>query len=120
MAVKILDAADDSLGGLGVIKKRQASVSIAVNSSIGSCDVLDCRQYSSLAIKPPTGCTGLTAYASESAAGTFVLVNDVGTNGAFNVTASVFQLLDAKLAPYGFLKFVAAGANGNAVVVGKT
>lgn len=107
--------------GAETIKRRYGTASIAVNSALGSCDILDARDYSELAIQPPAGVTAVAVYAAESATGTFVLVDNIGTNGSVTLPASKWTTLDTtKIGPFGYLKFVSTGANGTAIVAGKT
>ena len=94
---------------------------VAVNTSQPSCDVLDFRGFKHLSVKPPTGVTSLTFYGCNTSGGTFVLINDLGTNGAVTVTASVWNMIDyTKLAPHHFIQMKSAGANGNAVCLAST
>jgi hypothetical protein len=78
------------------------------------------RELADAAVKPPTGVTSLTFYGCETESGTFVLIDDVGTAGVVTVTADKWQKFPDKIFPHGFIKMVSAGANGNAVIVGKT
>lgn len=94
---------------------------VAVNTSQGSCDVLDISGIKFMAVKPPASVTSLTFYASTTPGGTFVLINDLGTLGVVNVTASVWQSIDyTKLAPYRYIQMKSAGASGSCEVVGST
>lgn len=94
---------------------------VAVNTSQGSCDILDISGIKFMAVKPPTSVTSLTFYAATSPSGAFVLINDLGTAGVVTVTASVWTSIDyTKLAPYRYIQMKSAGANGNCEVVGST
>lgn len=106
--------------GANATKRRSGVATLAVHTSLESCDVLDYQEFALGAVKVPASVTSLTAYGAETADGSFVLIDDVGTNGTFTVVASKWVALPAGLAAYPFLKFVSAGATGNAVVVGKT
>ena len=107
--------------GASPTKKRYATQSITCHASdLAECDSLDVRDYESLAVKPPASATTITVHASETASGTYVLVDNIGTNGVITCPASKWTTLDVtKIAPFGFLKFFTStgGAMG---VVGKT
>lgn len=118
MATKAINPASGSTSA-DIIKRRYGTATVAVHATLGNCDILDCRDYSEIAIKPPASVTGISVYAAESEAGTFVLVDNIGTNGAITLPASKFTVIQLA-GPFGFLKFVSAGANGDAIVVGKT
>ncbi len=99
-------------------KATQVTTLVAVNSNQTLCDVLDFRGFRFIAVKPPAGVTSLTFYSSQTVGGTFVLIDDIGTNGALTVTASVWNNVDpTKIAPHQFIQMKSAGANGNAVCV---
>ena len=98
--------------------KKGASVTtlVAVNTNQTLCDVLDFRGWKFLAVKPPTGATALTFYSSATPGGTFVLIDDLGTNGAVTLTADVWASIDyTKLAPHHFIQMKSTTASGNAV-----
>ena len=121
MATKTIDAPARSDGAAPYKRRYGVATTVAVHATLGSCDVLDARDYRDIAVKPPASVTALAVYASETADGTFVLVDNIGTAGDVTVTASKWNTLDtAKIGPYGFLKFQSTGANGNMSVVGKT
>lgn len=121
MATVILNPPANS-DGANATKRRFVTGSGTVHATLGTCDIIDVREIGEyLAVKPPAGCTGLSVYAAETAADTFVLVDSIGTNGAVTVVASKWNVFDiTKIGPFGFLKFVAAGANGTAIFCGKT
>lgn len=102
-------------------KRNFRTGTAAIHATLGSADVLDVREIKELAIKPPASVTAVDVYGCETASGTFVLIDSIGTNGVVSVVASKWNTFDvAKLGPYGFLKFVSTGANGNAVFCGKS
>jgi hypothetical protein len=103
--------------GANAIKRRWASQTSACHATdLAECDSLDVRDYESLAVKPPAAATTITVHASETAAGTYVLVDNLGTNGVITCPASKWTTLS--LAGLGFLKFFTSTA-GNMVVTGK-
>lgn len=102
-------------------KRRYGTTTLTIHATLGTADVLDCREFRDIAIKPPASVTAIDIYGAETAAGTFVLIDNIGTNGQMAVVASKWNVLDtAKIAPFGFLKFVSTGANGSAAIVAKT
>lgn len=120
MATVVVNPGANSLGA-SPVKRRWGTVSAAVNSALGSCDVIDIRDYREIAVKPPAGVTALAVYSSESENGTYVLVDNIGTNGVVTVVADKWNVLDtAKICALGFIKLVSTGANGSAVIQGKT
>lgn len=99
-------------------KRRGSVASLAIHTSLGSCDVLNMSGITDIAVKPPAGVTAVTVYAAETADGTFVLVDTAGTNGVIAVVASKWNVL-AGLAPFAFIKLLATGATGTCAVIGK-
>lgn len=101
--------------------RKGVASTYATNTTQGSCDVLDFRGFKQLSVKPPASVTSLTFYGSETEGGTYVLINDLGTNGVVTVTASVWTAIDTtKIAQHSFLQMKSAGANGNVVCVAST
>lgn len=103
--------------------KKAATVTtlVAVNATQGSCDKLDFRGFKFLSVKPPAGVTALTFYGAAASGDTFVLINDLGTNGVVSVTASVWNVIDyTKLAPHHFIQMQSTGGNGNASCLAST
>jgi len=107
--------------GAETIKRRYGTVlGAVVNTTLGSCDEIDIRDYQAIAAKPSAGITSLSVYASDAAAGTYVLVDSIGTNGVVTVVASKWNVFDiTKIHPFGFIKLV-PNTNGTVDVVGKT
>lgn len=103
-------------------KRRYGAQSVTTHTAdLGECDSLDIRDYESIAVKPPATATTITVHASETAAGTYVLVDSIGTNGVITLPASKWTALDVtKIAPFGFLKFFSNNTPGAMAVVGKT
>lgn len=121
MATRTIDPLSGS-DGASPTKRRYGAINVAatVDTTLGNCDVIDIREMHDIAVKPSAGITTLTVYASETAAGTFVIIDSIGTNGAVTVVASKWNTLDiTKIGPYGFLKMV-PNTNGTVSVVGKT
>jgi hypothetical protein len=101
--------------------RKGVASTVAVHTTQGSCDVLDFRGFKHLSVKPPASVTSLTVYGSQTEDGTYVLLNDLGTNGVVTLTASVWTSLDwTKIASHSFLQFKSAGATGNMVCVACT
>ena len=101
--------------------RRYGTTTIACHASdLASCDVLDIRDYKDIAIKLPASATTFTVHASETEGGTYVLVDNIGTNGVVTAPASKWTALDiTKIGPFGFLKIFTSTA-GTAAVVGKS
>lgn len=108
--------------GAAPIKRRYGVGSASVQTSgIADCDAIDVRDYRDIAVKPPAAVTALTVYTAETADGTYVLVDSIGTNGVVTVVASKWNTLDtAKIGPFGFIKLLPTGGSGTASIVGKT
>lgn len=120
MATKTITPPSGSQGAEAVKPRYGTTDAVAVNTTLGSCDVLDVREFRDIAVKPSASITSLVVYAAETASGTFVIVETIGTNGSVTVVASRWNVLDiTKIAPFGFLKFV-PNTNGTVEVVGKT
>ena len=107
-------------GATGV-KRRYGTATVTTHASdLASCDSLDVRDFREIAVKPPASATTITVHASETAAGTYVLVDNIGTNGVITCPASKWTTLDTtKIGPFGFLKFFSSTA-GEMAIVGKT
>lgn len=120
MATKIVNPPAGSMGA-DAIKHRYGTIdAVAVNTNIANCDVLDIRDYLYVALKPSAGITTLTFYGAETAAGTYVVIDSIGTNGAVTVVAAKWNALDTtKIGPFGFIKMV-PNTNGTVEVVAKT
>lgn len=120
MAVKAFET-ETHVGGVSSVKPTFKRIdAVAVNTTQANCDILDIRGIgTALAVKPPGSVTSLTFYGAEKSDGTFVLIDDAGTNGVVTVTASRWKLVPAAVLAHGFIQMQSAGANGNCVVVGK-
>jgi hypothetical protein len=101
------------------ILRRWFTGTMTIDTTLGDSDILETRMFSAVAIKPPAAVTAVTVYSSETADGTFVLVNDAGTNGVVTVVAAVWTSLPAACLAHGFLKFVPTGGEGTASIVAK-
>lgn len=95
---------------------------IVINSTQASCDVVDIRGIKTMSVNPVSGgaaITTLTFYGCDTNNGTFVLINDLGTNGVVNVVDSKWQAIDTtKLAPHAFIQ-MKPDTTGTATIVGK-
>lgn len=121
MATKTIDPVIGSDSAHATKKRWGLATAVAVTSAIGTCDAIDVRDYRDLAVKPSAGVTALSVYASETVGGTYVLVDSIGTNGSVTVVASKWNVLDTtKIAPFGWIKLLAAGADGTVSITGKT
>lgn len=101
-------------------RHRWFTGSMTIDTTLGDSDILDVRQFEAVAIKPPASVTAIAVYASDSADGTFVLCNDIGTAGEITLPASKWTSLPAGFLAHGFLKFVPTGGEGTALVVAKS
>lgn len=120
MATKIINPVSGSAGA-DAVKRRYGTVAgVVVDTTLGDCDVLDIQDYRDIAVKPSASITSLVVYAAEAANGSFVIVDNIGTNGSVTVVAAKWNTLDtAKIGPYGFIKLV-PNVDGTVEVVGKT
>lgn len=120
MATKTVNPPSGSQGAESVKPRYGTIDAVAVNTTLGSCDVVDIRDWRDIAVKPSASITSLVVYASETVSGTFVIVETIGTNGSVTVVASRWNVLDVtKIAPFGFIKLV-PNTNGTVEVVAKT
>lgn len=120
MATVLLNPPSGSDGATAT-KRRYGVGSASLAALLADCDAIDIREYRDVAVKPPAAVTSLAVYASETASGTYVLVDNIGTAGAVTVTASKWNVLDtAKIAPFGFIKLLPTGGTGTASILGKT
>jgi hypothetical protein len=105
----------------GPFFRKGVASTVAVHTTQGSCDILDFRGFRHLSVKPPTGVTSLTFYGSQTEAGTYVLLNDLGTAGVVTLTADVWTSIDwTKVASHSFLQMKSAGNTGNMVCLACT
>jgi hypothetical protein len=114
-----INAASGSDGAQATKRRYGTCLAAVVDTTLDNCDIVDVRDYASIAVKPSAGITSLTVYSSDIASGTFVIVDSLGTAGAVTVTASKWNVIDLTKLPFGFLKFV-PNSNGTIDVVGKT
>ncbi len=85
--------------------RKGVATTVAMSSTQTECDKLDIRGFKYLAVKPPASVTTLTFYGAETSAGSYVLINDLGTAGVVTLTASRWTTIDyTKLAPHHFIQ----------------
>jgi len=107
-------------GAMAVKPRYGVLTTFHTDTVLGDCDVVDIRDFRDIAVKPGATITTITIHASEAADGTFVLVDNIGTNGVVTLPASKWTALDVtKIAPFGFIKIMSS-ADGEAAMVGKT
>jgi hypothetical protein len=117
MATRLLNPPPGSQAA-DAIKRRYGTASVAVHTAdLAQSDALDCREYRSLAVKPPAEATELTIYGAVTADGEFVLVD--ATDGIATVVGDTWFVLPAAAVAHGFLKFLCDVA-GNMPAVGKS
>lgn len=98
-----------------------AAFTLSIDSTQTNCDVVDVRGIRYLAIKPSASVTQVSFYACDTSTGTFVLVDNIGTNGVVSITASKWTTFDwTKIAPLRFIQMKSDQAGATAVVVGKS
>jgi len=103
------------------LARKWGTVSLAINSTIGSCDVLDVRSGADCLIEIPTGVTSITFWACDTEGGTYRAVYDHEGNAAtIATTADRWYSFPPSCFAAGFVKIVSAGANGTAKVQGKS
>lgn len=120
MATKTINPLSGASAAEVVMRRFGTTTVTCHGTDPATSDVLDKREYQSIAVKPPASATTITVYAAEAADGTFVLVDNIGTNGVITCPASKWTTLDpTKIAPLGFLKFLASTA-GTMSVMGQS
>ncbi len=103
------------------VPKKGYATAVQVSSTQTECDKLDMRGFQFLSVKPPASVTSLTFYGAQTATDAFVLINDLGTNGAVTVVASVWTSIDwTKLAMHHFIQMKSDQTLANAVCVAST
>lgn len=120
MATKIINPPSGSQAAEAVKSRYGVASAVALDTVLADCDVVDIREWRDIAIKPSVNVTTVTVHASETEDGTYVIVDNIGTNGAVTVVASKWTTLDiTKIAPFGFIKLL-GNVDGTASLVGKT
>ena len=121
MSTIIVSPPAESVGADAIKHRVGVGSAIAVHDSlIASCDVADIGDYTQIGVKPSANITTLTFHAAETAGGTYVLIDSIGTAGVVTVVASKWNTLDpAKIGPYRFIKALGNVA-GTIVIIGKT
>ncbi len=115
------------LGSSGMndgLARKWGKASLAINRSIGSCDVLDMRRVADCLIQIPTGVTSLTFYTDDAEDGTFAgyIKDNQGNALLVDVTGDDGHWIQFPSAVYaaGFLKIISDGADGTAKIQGKS
>lgn len=106
----------------GSIRRACGTCTMAVHTSIGSCDVLIFAGWAGGSIKVPASVTSLTWHGSEDGT-TFVAIYDNAATAAAatqSVTASTWVPIPDACFAFPFLKAVSAGSTGTATVVCKS
>lgn len=106
----------------GKIIRKCGQCTLAVHTSIGSCDVLMFSGWAGGSIKVPASVTALTWHGSEDGT-TFVAIYDNAATAAAvtqTVTASTWVPIPDACFAFPFLKAVSTGATGTATVVCKS
>ncbi len=106
--------------GAEAIKRRPASADLAINTSLGSCDVLDFRSHAAGTIKLPASVTGLVFHGmseSDDASPTVIRVADDISSG---LTAGQWIDFPPEAFSHSWLKIQSVGASGTAKVRFKT
>jgi hypothetical protein len=100
------------------IQRKWITTTVALHATLGSCGVLDIRNYAGLSIKIPASVTVLTFNGCETADGSFLPIHD-NTNAALapSVTASKWFDVPSAVFAHGFLRIQSTGANATATVV---
>lgn len=87
--------------------RKGTATGIFVSSTLSECDYLDISGFRTLAVKPPASVTAITVYASETANGTYVIVDSLGSSGVITVVASKWNVIDpTKIAPFSFVQLL--------------
>jgi len=97
--------------------KKGVATGIIINSTQSEDDMLDITGYRFFAVKPSANVTTLTFYASETIGGTYVLADNIGTNGVVTLPASKWTVIDGtKIAPLCFIQMKSDQAAATASV----
>ena len=103
------------------IYRQSASGSLAINATIGDCDVLNMKTIADAAILIPASVTSVTFWGCDTVEGTYKAIygSDVAA-ATLAVTADRWYTFPAAVFPHSYVKIVSAGANGTATIVAKT
>lgn len=106
----------------GSIARMCGQCSLAIHTSIGSCDVLMFSGWAGGSILVPASVTGLTWHGSHDGTTFSAIYDDAATAAAVTqtVTASTWVPIPNACFAFPFLKCVSAGSTGTATVVCKS
>lgn len=105
-----------------MIARAVGTCSIAIHTSINSCDTLMFSGWAGGSIKVPASVTALTWHGSEDGATFVAIYDDAATAAAAtqSVTASTWVPIPNACFAFPFLKCVSTSATGTAAVVCKS
>ena len=92
---------------------------ISVTNDIDTCTAIDMRNASGMGVLVPSGVTSLAYYACATVGGTYVLIDNLGSNGVSTVAASKWFTVPADIFPYPFVKLKANAAGGSTSIAVK-
>ncbi len=99
------------------IKRRRALASVAINTSLESCDVIDVQAIAGGSIKVPASVTGLVFYGMEDASDASPGAIRVADSLASGLTAGEWVDFPPEVFPHGFIKIQSVGANSSAAKI---
>lgn len=117
-----LKAPDVICSKAGVIARRCGQCTLAVHTSIGSCDVLMFSGWAGGSILVPASVTALTWHGSHDGTTFSAIYDSAATSAAVTqtVTASTWVPIPSDCFAFPFLKAVSTGSTGTATVVCKS
>lgn len=95
-------------------------VTAAINTSLGSCDVINITDRAGCTIKLPASVTGLVFYGMESADDASPAVIRVATDISSGLTPGQWIDFPPEVFAHGYIKILSVGASGNAKIGGKS
>jgi len=106
----------------GKMVRKSGQCTLAIHTSIGSCDVLMFSSWAGGSILVPASVTALTWHGSYDGTTFNAIYDDAATAAAVTqtVTASTWVPIPDACFAFPFLKCVSAGSTGTATVVCKT
>jgi hypothetical protein len=106
----------------GMIARAAGTCSLAIHTSIGSCDVLMFSGWAGGAILVPASVTNLTWHGSADGSNFYAIYDTAATAAAVTqgVTASTWVPIPDACFAFPSLKVVSTGATGTATVVCKS
>lgn len=95
-------------------------ITAAINTSLGSCDVINITDRAACTIKLPASVTGLVFYGMDGVDDASPTVIAVGTDISSGLTPGQWIDFPPEVFAHGYIKIQSVGASGTATIGGKT